>query len=52
MAVFGLIGLGKMGMGFCANLLRAGHALVVWDINRDAVERALELGAREAVSVA
>lgn len=26
MAVFGLIGLGKMGMEFCTNLLRAGHS--------------------------
>jgi 3-hydroxyisobutyrate dehydrogenase-like beta-hydroxyacid dehydrogenase len=48
----GFIGLGHMGSGMAANLLRAGHEVTVF--NRSAAKRRplLELGAREAATVA
>jgi len=48
----GFIGLGHMGSGMAANLLRAGHEVMVF--NRSAHKRRplLELGAREAATVA
>jgi len=48
----GFIGLGQMGSGMAANLLRAGHVVIVY--NRSAGKRRplLELGAREAATVA
>jgi 3-hydroxyisobutyrate dehydrogenase-like beta-hydroxyacid dehydrogenase len=45
MARVGFIGLGTMGAGMVANLLRAGHALVVHDVRRGAAERFLGGGA-------
>jgi 3-hydroxyisobutyrate dehydrogenase-like beta-hydroxyacid dehydrogenase len=47
----GFIGLGHMGSGMAANLLRAGHELTVF--NRTAAKRRalVELGAREAATV-
>jgi 3-hydroxyisobutyrate dehydrogenase-like beta-hydroxyacid dehydrogenase len=41
----GFIGLGTMGSGMALNVLKAGHELVVHDINRDAVGLHLEAGA-------
>jgi 3-hydroxyisobutyrate dehydrogenase-like beta-hydroxyacid dehydrogenase len=48
----GFVGLGSMGSPMAANLLRAGHPLVVFDINQGAVKQAVELGARAATSAA
>jgi 3-hydroxyisobutyrate dehydrogenase-like beta-hydroxyacid dehydrogenase len=41
----GFIGLGTMGHHMAANLQRAGHDLVVYDIRREAAEPHLEAGA-------
>jgi 3-hydroxyisobutyrate dehydrogenase len=41
----GFIGLGMMGHHMVANLQKAGHDLVVYDIRREAAEDALERGA-------
>jgi 3-hydroxyisobutyrate dehydrogenase len=47
----GFIGLGHMGGHMSANLLAAGHRLVVHDTNPEAAARAVALGARRADSV-
>lgn len=44
----GFIGLGIMGRPMCKNLIRAGHELVVCDLNREAVAEMKALGASEA----
>jgi 3-hydroxyisobutyrate dehydrogenase-like beta-hydroxyacid dehydrogenase len=44
----GFIGLGTMGHHMVANLQKAGHALVVFDVRREAGEEALSRGARWA----
>src|ERR1043166_3042746 len=44
----GFIGLGMMGHHMVANLQKAGHELVVYDIRREAGEEALSRGARGA----
>lgn len=41
----GFIGLGTMGRGMAANLQRAGHDMVVTDLNRDSAADFLEQGA-------
>jgi 3-hydroxyisobutyrate dehydrogenase len=41
----GFIGLGLMGSGMAANLQKAGHAVVVHDLTRQAASRHLENGA-------
>jgi len=41
----GFIGLGKMGRGMAANVLKAGHELVVTDIFRKSAEPFIEMGA-------
>ena len=41
----GFIGLGKMGGPMALNLIRAGHALTVHDLNPNAAQRHLDLGA-------
>ncbi len=41
----GFIGLGNMGGGMAANVLRAGHSLRVHDLQRDAATPLLEAGA-------
>ena len=46
----GLIGLGFMGSGMCANLLKGETDLIVNDTVRDKVERAVSLGAKSAPS--
>lgn len=48
----GFIGLGKMGAGMAASLQRAGRALVVHDVVREAAEAHLARGARWADSPA
>jgi 3-hydroxyisobutyrate dehydrogenase len=44
----GFIGVGNMGAGMANNLLKAGYALTVHDINRDRAAPLLERGARWA----
>jgi 2-hydroxy-3-oxopropionate reductase len=48
----GFIGLGIMGKPMAKNLLKAGYALVVHDINAAPVEELMSLGASEGVSPA
>jgi len=46
----GFIGLGNMGGGMAANLVRAGHTVAAFDLSGAAVERACSAGCRAAVS--
>src|SRR5690348_15352472 len=46
----GFIGLGTMGASMASNLQKAGHSLVVHDINRGAAKPHLAAGARWAAS--
>lgn len=46
----GFIGLGIMGRPMAKNLLKAGHELVVFDLNKDAVADLVSCGAKEAPS--
>lgn len=46
----GFIGLGRMGAGMAANLLRAGHELAVWNRSGDKVRPLLLQGATAAAS--
>ena len=46
----GFIGLGNMGEGMAANLVRAGFAVTVRDVRPDPVERLVQLGASVASS--
>jgi 3-hydroxyisobutyrate dehydrogenase-like beta-hydroxyacid dehydrogenase len=48
----GFIGLGHMGAGMAANLLRAGHEVTVFNRSADKRRPLLELGARAAATVA
>lgn len=45
MATIAFIGLGNMGSGMCANLVKAGHNVRAFDLNPDAVARAEAAGA-------
>jgi 3-hydroxyisobutyrate dehydrogenase-like beta-hydroxyacid dehydrogenase len=47
----GLIGLGNMGFGMAANLLKAGHELTVYNRTPDKLKPLLEQGARAAARV-
>jgi len=46
------IGLGNMGGGMAANLVKAGHAVAAFDLSADALKRAGEAGAKPAATVA
>jgi 3-hydroxyisobutyrate dehydrogenase-like beta-hydroxyacid dehydrogenase len=48
----GFIGLGHMGAGMAANLLRAGHELVVYNRTQGKVQALVERGAHAATQVA
>jgi 2-hydroxy-3-oxopropionate reductase len=48
----GFIGLGIMGKPMAKNLLKAGHELVVFDLNKENVENVTAAGAQAALSVA
>ena len=48
----GFIGLGIMGKPMSKNLVKAGHELVVFDFNKDAVAELVEAGAKAANSSA
>ena len=52
MGEIAFIGLGNMGSGMSANLVKAGHTVRAFDLNSDAVAKAVEAGARGASSVA
>ncbi|WP_443748107.1 3-hydroxyisobutyrate dehydrogenase [Asticcacaulis solisilvae] len=45
------IGLGNMGSGMAANLVKAGHGVRAFDLNAEAVERAVLAGATKAGSL-
>ncbi len=42
----GFIGLGGMGQGMAANLLKAGHEVVVWNRSPEPVQGLVAQGAR------
>lgn len=44
----GFIGLGKMGADMVIRILKAGHEIVVFDLNKDAVSAAVKAGAMVA----
>jgi 2-hydroxy-3-oxopropionate reductase len=48
----GFIGLGIMGKPMAKNLLKAGHELVVFDINKESVADVVAAGAKSAASCA
>ena len=48
----GLIGLGNMGSGMAANLLKAGHELVVYNRTASKAQALVAQGARYAAQVA
>jgi 3-hydroxyisobutyrate dehydrogenase len=52
MTSIAFIGLGNMGGGMCANLVKAGHTVAAFDLNTDAVNSVAAKGARAAASVA
>lgn len=47
----GIIGLGKMGYNLMLNVMEHNHKAVVYDVNADAVEKAVEDGAQGAASI-
>jgi 3-hydroxyisobutyrate dehydrogenase-like beta-hydroxyacid dehydrogenase len=48
----GFVGLGNMGSGMAANLLKAGHQVTAYNRSRDKVDALVERGARPAATVA
>ncbi len=50
MEKIGFIGLGIMGKPMCANLMKAGYELKVYDCNSEAVDMAVKLGAQKGES--
>ena len=50
MAKVGLIGVGNMGMGMSKNILKAGHALTVYDVRSEPLETLAKEGADTAAS--
>ena len=51
MSVIGFIGVGNMGQGMLANLIKAGHAVRAFDVAEQALARAGEIGALRAGSI-
>ena len=52
MATIGFIGLGNMGAPMAANLVKAGHRVIGFDINAGAVQALASAGVRQAGSAA
>ncbi|UJF18439.1 sulfolactaldehyde 3-reductase [Vibrio sp. SS-MA-C1-2] len=52
MSSVGFIGLGQMGTPMATTLIKAGHSVKVFDINKNAVEQLVALGAIAAASPA
>jgi 3-hydroxyisobutyrate dehydrogenase-like beta-hydroxyacid dehydrogenase len=48
----GFVGLGKMGSGMAANLLKAGHRVTAYNRSHDKVDALAEQGARSAGTIA
>src|SRR5271170_845828 len=48
----GFIGLGHMGAGMAANLLKAGHEVAVYNRTRAKTEALVKGGAKEAATIA
>lgn len=48
----GFIGLGQMGSGIAANLIKAGHGVTVWNRSSEKAAPLVELGARRATTPA
>jgi 6-phosphogluconate dehydrogenase len=46
----GFVGLGKMGHQIVVKLIRSGHDLVVFDVNQEAINSAVAVGATSAIS--
>lgn len=46
-----VIGLGNMGYGMCANLVKTGYEIRAYDVAKPAVEKAVAAGARGADSI-
>lgn len=51
MTRYGFIGLGNMGLPMVGNLLEHGHPVQVFDLNRDTVDAATQLGATTAAEL-
>lgn len=51
MAVIGFIGVGNMGTGMAANLVKAGHTVPAFDVSEAALSHAIEVGAARMSSV-
>ena len=51
MAVIGFIGVGNMGTGMAANLVKAGHMVRAFDVSDAALSHAVEVGAARVGSV-
>ena len=51
MTSIAFIGLGNMGGGMCANLAKKGHDVSAFDLNAEAVARAVEAGASAAADI-
>jgi 3-hydroxyisobutyrate dehydrogenase len=50
MANIGFVGVGNMGSGMAANLVKAGHTVIAFDLNEDALLKAIENGCVRASS--
>lgn len=51
MATIGFIGIGNMGLPMVRNLIKAGHAVRVFDLSEEAMNFAVQSGAKAAASV-
>jgi len=51
MTKIAMIGLGNMGSGMCANLVKSGYAVRAFDLNPDAVQVVVQDGAEGASSI-
>ncbi|MEZ5855090.1 MAG: 3-hydroxyisobutyrate dehydrogenase [Hyphomicrobiaceae bacterium] len=52
MSTIGFIGLGNMGQHMARNLIKAGHALKVFDLSEEAMQYVAQSGAKTAASAA
>ena len=50
MSTIGFVGLGNMGGGMAANLAKAGHTVLAFDLSADAIARAVSAGCIEVSS--
>ena len=52
MAHIGFVGLGNMGGGMAANLVKAGHDVIAFDLSHVALARAIQAGCKPSLSAA